>query len=462
MDSYFKFRILISNSLLWLVLFSVLLIDLSASELEKYKLFSNYGFYKRINNVKIGSSILSISGQLRLRYEHFDGFGLKGYNPSEEDDLLLERIRIDFSFQHSTQKFLFIQMQDAHAFLTHYRDRNFPDSNPIEDTLDVRQLYIQWLNIKGSPFGFRIGRQEISYGDQRVFGPGQWGNTGRYAWDAIMMKINTKWFDNDLWVGKYLTYKSDEWINKPIKNFYTIVNYTQLKNLPFILDVFYVFKKDRRRSSTSGGMNELNLNSIGFQMEANRIKELSNIGLTFVLQVGNYGGEDVYAYGGNIKCIFSIPIHTNPKLGFQFTYGSGDKDPLDNKYGTFDGVYGGRDILFYGYLNLFFWSNLREHEINFNISPNKRVNLFAQYNYFLLSQAKDAWYTTSLKICRRDISGNSGNFLGQEMDMRIVITLNDQIQLMLGGGIFFPCDFVKNTGIASKTNWFFIQTNITI
>lgn len=462
MDSYFKFRILISNSLLWLVLFSVLLIDLSASELEKYKLFSNYGFYKSINNIKIGPSILSISGQLRLRYEHFDGFGLKGYNPSEEDDLLLERIRIDFSFQHSTQKFLFIQMQDAHAFLTHYRDKDFPDSNPIEDTLDVRQLYIQWLNIKESPFGFRIGRQEISYGDQRVFGPGQWGNTGRYAWDAIMMKINTKWFDNDLWVGKYLTYKSDEWINKPVKNFFTIVNYTRLKNLPLMLDVFYVYMKDKRRSSTLGGMNELNLNSIGFQMETYILKELFNFGLTFALQVGNYANEDVYAYGGNVKCVLSLPINYDAKIGVQFTSGSGDKELLDNKYGTFDGIYGGRDISFYGYLNLFFWANIREYEINFNISASKRVNLFAQYNYFALSQAKDAWYKTSLKICRRDISGNSGNFLGQEIDMRIIIKLAEQIQLMLGGGRFYPGDFVRKTGAASKASWFFLQLSITI
>ena len=44
----------------------------------------------------------------------------------------------------------------------------------------------------------------ISYGDQRVFGPGNWGNTGRFAWDAATLKVDTRWFWSDVWVGKYL------------------------------------------------------------------------------------------------------------------------------------------------------------------------------------------------------------------------------------------------------------------
>ena len=63
--------------------------------------------------------------------------------------------------------------------LTRFDDKDFPASSSIVDTLDIRQFYVEWLRIGGRPLGFKVGRQQISYGDQRVFGPGNWGNTGR-------------------------------------------------------------------------------------------------------------------------------------------------------------------------------------------------------------------------------------------------------------------------------------------
>jgi len=420
-------------------------------------LFSSYFIIAA--ELKFNEISLKLSSQLRMRYEHYDGYGLKKYHPEEEDNLLLERIRIALSFSKAKNEFLFIQLQDAHAFLTHYTDNDFPDSNPIEDNLDIRQFYLQWLNIKDSGIGFRIGRQEISYGDQRLFGPGAWGNTGRYAWDAAMLKYNSKWIRNDLWVGKFLTYKSDNLINKAVKDFITIVDYAELKYLPFKLDVFYAYKRDNKKENNDGRKN-LFLHSFGMQTEINIIKDFTTIGFTFAYQNGSYKKMKVNAYGLNAKINLKIPIKYEPRLTFQYTNGSGDEDPYDNKYQTFDGVYGGRDIYFYGYLNLFFWANLKEYEIDFDIKPSQKMIFFAQYNYFQLDEAKDGWYSTSLKINRRDVSGKAGVYLGKEIDMRLVIALSKQIEIMLGGGRFYPGTFIKKTGPAAIANWFFIQTTI--
>jgi len=45
---------------------------------------------------------------------------------------------------------------------------------------------LEWRKTGSSPFGFKAGRQQINYRDNRVFGPGQWGNVGRYTWDAFV------------------------------------------------------------------------------------------------------------------------------------------------------------------------------------------------------------------------------------------------------------------------------------
>ena len=208
------------------------------------------------------------SGQARLRYERDVGFTLKGYQPGAEDDLLLERVRLDFSARLWNRPRLFLQLQDAHAFLTTLEDSDFPASNPIEDTLDIRQLYGEWERIGGSALGFRIGRQQISYGDQRVFGPGNWGNTGRFAWDAATLKVDTRWFWSDVWVGKYLQYKSDVWPDRSVDDFITVVWYTQIKRLPFRLDAFYVLKNDTSGKTVGeSGAGDLRSHTVGFQAE---------------------------------------------------------------------------------------------------------------------------------------------------------------------------------------------------
>ncbi len=38
--------------------------------------------------------------------------------------------------------------------------------------------------------GLKAGRQSVSYADNRVFGPGNWGNVGRYWWDVVKLTLD--------------------------------------------------------------------------------------------------------------------------------------------------------------------------------------------------------------------------------------------------------------------------------
>jgi hypothetical protein len=211
--------------------------------------------------------------------------------------MLLERVRFELSLRFCQKPRLFLQLQDAHAFLTRYEDKDFAISNPILDTLDVGQLHFEWLNIGGSAVGFRAGRQQISYGDQRVFGPGNWGNTGRYAWDAAMLKIDTKWFASDLWTGSFLRYKSGEWPNRHTEDFLTLVNYTQIRRLPFRLDLSYVMKRDTTgKVPAESKPGTLLSHTVGFQTEG-RAFDILDAGLTYAGQFGRQGGDTIRAHG---------------------------------------------------------------------------------------------------------------------------------------------------------------------
>jgi len=414
-------------------------------------------FWSHVKGMRVGPVTFDLGGQVRLRYEYDDGFTIKGYEPGGHDQLLLERLRLDLSARFWGRPRIFLQLQDAHAFLTRLGDEDFSTSSPIEDTLDIRQLHLEWLRIGGGALGFGIGRQQISYGDQRVFGPGNWGNTGRFAWDAAMMKIDTRWFLTDLWVGRYLLYKTDVWPDRSASGFVTFVGYTQVQNLPGRLDLFYVYKNDATSTlAGESGSGELRSNTVGIQSEGTALDVL-DAGATFVAQFGRYGQDTIRAYGANAKLGGTVPVAGNPRLGLQYTWGSGDSDPMDGVRGTFDGVYGGRDIFFYGYLNLFFWANLRDAEVDFSVKAWRDLTVYVEYHHFNLDRACDAWYTTGLKASRRDPTGDSGTTLGDELDTRAVLTLWNHLELMTGYGRFLPGSFVKNTGPAEAANWTFFQ-----
>lgn len=404
-----------------------------------------------------GPVAFTFGGQLRLRYENDDGFTIKGYEPGGGDELLLTRVRLDLAARLREGPRFVLQLQDAHAFLTRFDDADFPASSPIEDTLDVRQAHVEWLRIGGSPFGLKVGRQQISYGDQRVFGPGNWGNTGRFAWDAAIVKVETKGLASDLWVGAPLTYRSDVWPNRPVEDFRTLVSYTEVKRLPFRLDLFYVLKSDDSGAiAGESGTGDLHSHTVGFQAEG-KVFGPFEAAATFAAQQGRHGHDSIRAWGANAKLGATAPLPWKPRLGVQYTVGSGDSDPADGRHGTFDGVYGGRDIFFYGSLNLFFWANLRDAEINLRFQPARTVTCFVEVHRFALDEARDAWYTTGLRVSRRDPSGRSGRALGDELDARVVWNAGRGLELMAGIGHFRPGEFVKATGPSGPATWTFAQ-----
>src|SRR4030042_5105746 len=125
---------------------------------------------------------LNVDGEMRLRYEMFDNFNDKYYgaNPSKgeaKDVFLLSRIRLSLDYKTTDTLSARLSMQDARTFgwgFTHedWYSRGFSmEDNPQEDYLDLSEAYIK-KSFNQLPVVLIAGRQRITYGDGRVFGPG--------------------------------------------------------------------------------------------------------------------------------------------------------------------------------------------------------------------------------------------------------------------------------------------------
>jgi hypothetical protein len=413
-----------------------------------------------LTGIRLGPGELDLGGVLRYRYEYQNNFSVQKYGTDQTDDVLLTRVRINVGYRLPQKARVFVQFQDARFFLSKLTRDDFGPSCPYWNELDLRQAFMEWREIGETPLGFKIGRQTISYGDYRIFGPGDWGNVGRYTWDAGKVLLQTSSVDVDIFTAQRILYLKDAFDDEhfPYKVY---AAYAQIKSIPKNkLDLFYIVKRDSD-DTTKGktGLGELLVQTVGFYGKGkwNRFDYAS----TFAYQFGDYGKDDINAFGFNAGVGYTPFDLWTPRFAVNLSYASGDKDPNDGTHGTFDGVFGAIDT-YYGRMNLFSWMNLVDVQIGVSVKPVEKMKISLDYHNFSLAQKKDAWYYSNEKKMRWDPTGASGSSLGDEIDLIWQYQIHPRIDLMAGCAAFFPGDFVRATGSHDNAYWAFGQFRIKI
>src|SRR4029079_5022608 len=72
---------------------------------------------------------------------------------------------------------------------------------PEADVIDLHQAYVTVGNHKEFPLSLKIGRQELSYGEERLVGAFGWNNIGR-VFDAAKVRWQNAWFGVDFFASR--------------------------------------------------------------------------------------------------------------------------------------------------------------------------------------------------------------------------------------------------------------------
>ena len=378
----------------------------------------------------------------------------------KKDHVLLTRVRINIGYTLAQKMKIFAQVQDSRFFLSDLKEEDFGPKCPYLNELELRQAYLQWQRIGNSSLGFRVGRQAIKYGDYRIFGPGDWGNVGRYTWDAGKVILDAAPVHVDFFAAKRIFYLKNEFDEKHFP--YTVyAGYAQIESIPKNkLDLFYIVKWDCDKTTKAvNGVGELLVQTIGFY-EKGKWQHL-DYASTFAYQFGDYGKDNISAFGFNAEVGYTPFDLWKPRFAVSLSYASGTRDPKNGEYGTFDGVFGAIDK-YYGRMNLFSWMNLIDLQLGISVQPVKRMKLSLDCHHFNLAQKRDAWYFGTGKKMQWDPTGESGSDLGNEIDLIWKYHIDPRVTLMAGCAAFFPGDFVKKTGSHENAYWGFgqIETGI--
>jgi len=413
---------------------------------------------------------LSFDGQVRERFETLDGLNKKAYGNhsidatgktkgDSDDRLLLQRIIAGFTYKQNEHISYHLHMYDARVWgwsLDHndfVKNRNTADEyvmDPNEEYFELHDANIEINDFFINRLSAKLGRQTIWYGDKRIFGPGGWGNSIGWLWDAGRFSYKKQGNFIDAWYGQTKTkdpYSFSMFHRHAYQGVGLYSHYRITRD--GAIEPFFAWKNNLFHHVTL----EENLYYYGARLYEEDFHGL-NCDFTYVGENGDIGDNTVAAYGYVAKVGYrfkNIPMRPNIVLGRVFA--SGDSNPGDSTIRTFTRPFGSTAGEHYGRMDIMFWSNLVDNQVNLYLDPVEKVHVKLAYHNFFLDEPEDTWSYYKYK----NLPGNSYTHLGEEFDFQLKYDYSRSLAFQFIYAYFDAGDFVTHNVEDNDTHRLFLQ-----
>jgi len=399
------------------------------------------------------SNDINFDLNVRYRAEKWDGMNHLNFGDGSEsgigslnDLMLLQRTIFGLSSNIAPKIKAGLHIQDSRIFGWSLNHSENPDlfkvkkkgtespyyiMNPNEEFFEIYDAYIRFDSLLSDNLSLIVGRQKIFYGDYRIFGPGEWGNTGRWNWDAVRFSYTSGRDFIDIWIGSTKIHDPDR-INIPFVEsefkgvgFYSRYNF----NETFSIEPFYSMKWE----GNADYIKELDIKRhwIGARMTDSAISNF-DFDLTYVKGFGSEGIRTINSDGLFARLGYKFDfIKSKPLLSIRYTYASGGNNEKEIR--NFQPVFGANDK-FYGWMNIISWSNINNPEVVLELFPSKNSWVEIKYNRFLINSTEGFRLLNTLDLI------DNKNHLGDEIDLFARYRYNKYFQFTFLFCVFMPKD----------------------
>lgn len=399
-----------------------------------------------------GRVVVGIEDQTRfeMRENNFD-FN-NSIHAATDDAWLLNRARVSLQLQPVSWLTFYVQGQDAREIGSKRADLPGVLGAEGDNSFDLRQLYIEIGDAKLSPLSLKMGRQVLLYGDQRLIGPLEWSNLSR-TFDAIKLRYTGK---DGLWVDAFIA---------------SVVN----------IDRFGMDDSDKDSLLTglyahipTYGIQDTEVYALYFD-DTNRNDHFLTLGThwksipgklgpwdyesEFVLQTGKAGGRELRAFASYIEGGYTFQAPWKPRVGLEYSYGSGDGNAADNKQGAFQNLFP-TNHPHYGYMDAFSWSNVHDVVLHLSAKPTPKLTASLDYHLFWLATTADTWRRANAATAVRPLSPAASNFAGSELDLLLTYAAHANLSITFGYSHFFAGDYLSASGSSSDADFVYVMTNL--
>ena len=394
-----------------------------------------------------------ISGQIRDRGE-MDGRSFVpeartlGYN--------LLRSRVGVMVKPSDDVQAFIQIQDS---------RTWGGGNPAlargttdgtAKALDFHQAYLGVANMFSSGLSLKLGRQEMSYGNERLVSPSNWGNTAR-SFDAAKVSYESEMYTVHLFTAKLVGSQTVV----AAENFHGM--YATMRNLkPLLADLVYLLD-DNTTELTKGpeiGASKLSRATAGLRLYAKSAPWDADV--EFFHQYGHISlietdarnkiSADLYSMNAGVTVDASLKM----RVGVVYTMLSGDNDAKDGSYRSFNTVFGSGHT-YYGFMDLFpkvlGEYGLHDAILSWAATPYEPLSLALDLHHFRLDRGAMFKDPTTGQF-------TEAKALGQEIDLTVNYKYSPIVTFTLGLSAFVPGEAMQYKQGPATSYWGFLATTV--
>lgn len=408
-------------------------------------LFGNYAFAQ-----------FSLSGEVRPRMEYLHGYSTLTDKDSDPAGFASQRTRINFNYSNDRIK-MGVSMQDV--FIWGSQPQLFSTSN----NLSVHQAWGQYFLTPS--LSLKLGRQELVYDDERIFGNSNWDQQGR-SHDVALLR-----YDGMLRIDIGAAFNQDQ---KHLNGtYYNLNNYKMMQFVWLNTDIVDDLNLSLLFLNNGYQYDHVKHEGNGKEKEA---KDVFNqtLGGRLVYTPGDFNfhasgyytmgkdnkDRDLSAFYVGLGADYDISRDWTIGLGWEHLSGTDQKDMIENPDGyknkSFNPFYG-TSHKFNGYMDYFNANGNWANSVGLN-------DLFASVQFsrrnFEFNLTGHAFMTAADVIKDGNLNETMEPYLGTEIDLTLAYKLSKTSNVVLGYSQMFGSETLQAIKGGNKdacNNWAYLM-----
>ncbi len=395
------------------------------------------------------SGVVRWFGDVRMRSEiDMRDFNLR--TPANTYTLLRSRLGVEVLPQENLR--VVLQVRDSRVF---GQEKDGAVFSTLADSrnLDLHQAFVEVKGLFTNALTLKLGRMELSYGNERIIGPVGWHNVGR-VFDGAVLKLVQPSYALDLFWSTLAEAQSYTPAATPAAVRYTrdvgadlFGAYSTLKLFSdFRTDAYLLYHWDRNQ--TVVGKPDLKRYTLGSYVKG--AAGALDIEAEVAYQTGERRGVDLAAYMLTAGVGYSFENSTLSRLGIGYEVLSGTPQ-TSTTYGSFDSPFH-TGHKFYGFMDYFI-------AIPAHTNDRGLVDLLARATFTLRENLVANIWMHQFSYHREQ---NGQKVLGQEFDLVALYRYNKSLAFECGVSAFLPAHLMRERfGGADVGLWGYLSTLVT-
>jgi hypothetical protein len=394
---------------------------------------------------------LSLGGSFRPRYEHLIQNNW-GEDHVRSDGVYHQRATL-YADLHLTRYF-----RAYGELLSAFAGGAEGGPSPVDrNDLDMGQLFVEPTIPLGKvgQFSMKVGRQRLDFASGRLVNSREGPNVYR-AFDAVHPEVQ---------LGQV---RLSGIIARPVANqFQTFEDRTSRREwlrgaaidtkLPSLLPgragLYYLFYQNDQNRYVQG-VGEERRHSIGSRISGKRGP--LDYDLEGVYQLGHFGSANIQAWTLATDTGYTMKqMPWTPRLGMKFHYASGDRNPKDNRLGSFNALFPKGPIV--GEYAIIGPRNFINPVVSLGLHPTQKLSINLENSYFWRAQTADGIYNAAGRLLRGP-ENSRARYVATEASLIVRYRPVKNVELEAIYAANLPGAFIEQTGSAQTAHLFQLTT----